>query len=250
MATSPDSCVLTVDRGNTMVKAVVWEGDYPLTHIVGRHLPIEEIRDAVGHRQLLGAVFCSVGAPEPSLVEALQAMVADRLLVVTHDTPVPIGVDYKTPATLGLDRLAAACGCAAIYPAEPLLIVDAGTAVTLDLVDASNIFRGGNIAPGLFLRFKSLREHTSRLPMVSPEGDIPAFGYDTVTAIRSGVVEGLIAQIDFSYRRARTLHGVRRVLLGGGDASFLHPLLLQEDIPVEVVPDMVSRGLLEIFKFN
>ena len=101
---------------------------------------------------------------------------------LSHETPLPIGVEYATPSTLGLDRIAAAAGASLV--AEEALVVDAGTAVTLDIVSA--IVSSEGISPRMRLRFRSLNRFTSRLPLVSATGDIPTFGYDTETAIRAG----------------------------------------------------------------
>jgi len=168
------------------------------------------------------------------------------VLRLTPDTPVPVGVEYGSRATLGADRLAAAVGVAGD---TPVLVVDAGTAVTIDLV-AGNTFLGGNISPGLRLRFRSLNAFTSRLPLVGPEGELPEFGSDTVTAIRSGVMRGLAGELVAAYMTAQSRFGNIKMVLTGGDAAILQPMLAERGIDVESDPEAVGRGLVRIFNYN
>ncbi len=85
----------------------------------------------------------------------------------------PLTISYATPETLGHDRIAAAAGARKLLPGSPLLIMDLGTAITIDFVTANGEYRGGNISPGLLTRFKSLHDHTARLPLVQKEPGIP-----------------------------------------------------------------------------
>ncbi|MDE5645907.1 MAG: type III pantothenate kinase, partial [Muribaculaceae bacterium] len=192
-----------------------------------------------------GVCFCSVGGEEPELGSRLQNA-GVPVLRLTSDTPVPIGVEYGSRATLGADRLAAAAGVAGD---TPVLVVDAGTAVTIDLV-AGNTFLGGNISPGLRLRFRSLNAFTSRLPLVGPEGELPEFGNDTVTAIRSGVMRGLAGELAAAYMTAQNRFENIKMVLTGGDAAIFQPMLAQRGIDVVADPEAVGRGLVRIFNYN
>ena len=155
-------------------------------------------------------------------------------------------MEYDSRNTLGADRVAAAAGA---QTAMPTLVVDAGTAVTEDLV-AEGRFLGGNISPGLSLRFRALNGYTSRLPLVGPDGELPDFGHDTVTAIRAGVLNGLLAEIRGVRDMAARRFGNVKILLTGGDAGILSGLLADEGIKVEVDLALVGRGLVRIFNYN
>ncbi|MDE6338656.1 MAG: type III pantothenate kinase, partial [Muribaculaceae bacterium] len=144
-------------------------------------------------------------------------------------------------------RVAAAVGASLI--AECALIVDAGTAVTLDVI-AGKAFKGGNISPGLRLRFRSLNCFTSRLPLVNPAGALPEFGYDTETALRSGVVNGIVDEIENTFHRGAAVYRGLRLLLTGGDADYLAPLLRKRGLQPEIVNSLVGSGLCEIYKYN
>ncbi len=243
--------LLTIDQGNSSAKAVVWQGGQPVSHSRIFDMSVESLVPLLESGDVEGCAYCSVGHKDAKLLESLRRMLEGPLLVLTSSTPLPIGVKYGTRSTLGNDRVAAAAGAASLFPGEPLLVVDAGTAVTLDIVSAEGVFLGGNIAPGMRLRFASLHEATSALPEIEAEGEIPPFGHDTATAIRSGVVGGIIAEIVDTLQRARGIVGEgARVVLTGNDAPVLLPLLEERGLPVSYHPDLVGLGLVSIFGYN
>lgn len=193
--------------------------------------------------------FCSVGNIDPRMVESLRIALDGQLLILSRSTRLPISIDYATPSTLGLDRVALAVGASMRYQGETLMVVDAGTAVTLDVVDSSPAFRGGRIAPGVRLRFESLHAHTSALPLLDADGPIPLIGDSTDTAIRSGVVLGISDEIVETYRQYKNCFGCERLVITGGDAGILTDCI-KSRIPVDHVPDLMARGLLYIYKYN
>ena len=170
--------------------------------------------------------------------------------MLTPNVDLPVRVEYATRGSLGNDRVAAALGASVLIPGEAALVVDAGTAVTIDLVDCEGNFLGGNIAPGMRLRFKSLSYETSQLPMVDENGDMPEFGCDTMSAIRCGVVGGMVSEIADAFRRASELYGCSRIVITGSDGNVLAPLLEKRGLPVLMDPDLVGRGLLSFYEYN
>ena len=178
---------------------------------------------------------------------SLSAALAMPVLYVTGQTPAPVAVLYRTPATLGPDRLAAVVGAVTLQPGRPLLVVDAGTCVTYELVDAAGRYVGGNISPGLDMRLSALREHTARLPLVAPMGDIPAMGYDTETAIRAGVVRGIQFEIEGYIRHYREKYPDLFVFLTGGNR-----LNFDTRLKNCIFADkyLVPRGLDRILEYN
>jgi len=150
------------------------------------------------------------------------------------------------------DRIATAVGAWSIAQrldnACDVLVIDAGTAITYDLITADGCFVGGNIAPGLGLRFKSLHEHTGLLPLVDVEGDAPVVGYDTLTAIRSGVLLGLLGEIKSYISDLKLSHPNLMVFMTGGDGKLLHQRLgIEEIIHYE---HLAAEGLNRIYLFN
>ena len=160
-----------------------------------------------------------------------------------NSTPCPLKIKYGTPGTLGPDRIAAAVGAWGEAPERNILVIDAGSAITYDIVDNKGNFLGGNIAPGIKMRLRSLHEFTDRLPMVVKDGDIPFIGYDTETAIRSGVITGICHEIEGYIRAAREKFGEVFVFLTGGDG-----ISLKNNIKSSIFADkfLVAKGLNRI----
>lgn len=242
--------VLTIDQGNSSCKAAVWVDGKRVKGIRIPQLTVEAIVPLLEEGEVSQAVFSSVCKIDAKFLESLRRLLDGHLLVVTSATPLPINLKYATPATLGADRIATAAGAFKVSKGRGALVVDAGTAMTLDVVAGNGDFMGGNIAPGLQLRFRSLHEATSLLPLVDPEGEIPEFGTDTVTAIRSGVLRGMAAEIESAFRDAKKLHQTEELILTGSDAVWLLPLLENSGLTPANEPSLLEKGLVEILNFN
>lgn len=240
--------ILTVDIGNTAVKGSVFYGDRLLESLVIDDRNPDSLLPLVDRHGIEGAICCSVGSDDSGFAARMRSFLDVDVAELTHSTPLPVEIEYDTPLTLGLDRVAGAVGAASL--GGNVMTVDAGTAMTIDIV-SGNRFLGGNISPGLRLRFRSLHEFTSRLPLEGLDGEIPVFGHDTSTAIRSGVVGGLTAEIVAAYREALCLYPGLRLLLTGGDADFIASLPMIRELGCAVVDhQVVGRGLAAIYRFN
>ena len=160
-------------------------------------------------------------------------------------TPVPLTIDYDTPETLGSDRLAAATGAWHEAPQRNMLVIDCGSAITIDFVDRNGHYRGGNIAPGIKMRLQALHNYTSRLPLVEKEGELPLLGHNTETAIRSGVIRGICHEIDGYIDEFKENYGDVLVFLTGGDEKSL-----KNNIKSRIFADkyLVAKGLNRILR--
>lgn len=237
---------LIIDIGNTVAKLVAFDGDDP----------VEEVRTSNESLAALGAFAAKyafthgiVGAVReitPQAEDRLQALHIP-LLRFTSSTPVPITNRYRTPQTLGSDRLAAAVGARSLKPGKDLLIIDAGTCVTYEVIDALGNYWGGNIAPGMHMRLRALHEFTAKLPLVEAEGAVPGMGYDTDTAIRSGVLRGMKYEIEGYIRSMRAKYPKLLVFLTGGDK-----INFDTTIKSIIFADkfIVPRGLNKILDYN
>jgi type III pantothenate kinase len=138
-------------------------------------------------------------------------------------TPVPIVNKYDTPHTLGQDRLAAAVGAKSLCPNENLLIIDAGSAITYDFVTDKGEYMGGNIAPGIKMRFTILQRMTKKLPLVETEENelIPLFGKNTRDAIAAGVIRGIAYEVKGYMRTLREKMDHFHTFLTGGNAPYI-----------------------------
>ena len=244
---------LTIDNGNTSVKVAYFIG----TQVVATNRFLR--RDTRLLDRFIStykpdtAIVCSTASSTASQrIEQLADSRCRRVLHLTHETPMPIRLGYNTPQTLGRDRIATAVGAWTIAQrldnANDVLIIDAGTAITYDLVNAGGCFVGGNIAPGLNLRFKSLHDHTGLLPLVEPSGDTPMVGYDTTTAIRSGVMLGLLGEVKSYIADLKLSHPNLMIFVTGGDGKWLHSQLNDGDIIY--YENLAAEGLNRIYLYN
>lgn len=240
---------LAIDQGNTLLKLTLFE-DGELQQVCRFSSDaMEDVLPFVEKCSPDCGAFCSVGKIDSRLVESLRLALGGRLLILSRSTHLPIGIDYSTPSTLGLDRIALAVGASRLYAGQSLMVVDAGTAVTLDVVDSTPAFKGGRITAGLRLRFCALHAHTSALPLLNADGPLPILGDTTATSIRSGVVLGLADEITETFREYKEHFGCGRLLLTGGDSGILSDCI-KSRIPAGHVPDLMALGLLYIYKHN
>ncbi|MFV0290213.1 MAG: type III pantothenate kinase [Mangrovibacterium sp.] len=155
----------------------------------------------------------------------------------------PLKIAYETPETLGIDRVMAAVGASALFPGLPLLIIDAGTAITIDFVSSNKSFLGGNIAPGMRLRFQALHDFTDKLPLVSQKIDFNSMGTTTESAIRAGVQQGVCNELESYVAKARKQHENLQVVLTGGDSLFLSKIIEEK---MHLVEDLVFIGMQQL----
>ncbi|MBD5177202.1 MAG: type III pantothenate kinase [Bacteroidales bacterium] len=243
---------LTIDRGNSKLKAALWD---KTGHLVSQSSSAPERLASEVALDLMTPVFDSetvlAGCAYSSVVatyterdlSGLQTL-CHRVLNVTSAVKLPFRNDYPT---LGADRIAAICGALEIAPkGRPLLVVDSGTAVTYEFIDSEGNYLGGNIAPGLRLRINSLFTQTDALPEIPTGGPVPLIGYDTDTAIRSGVVLGMLGEILYYIKQWGP--DVVTVLTGGGSSYMEEQSLLTFEHILDA--HLVLRGLYTILRYN
>lgn len=164
----------------------------------------------------------------------------------TPGAPCPLTVRYATPETLGVDRLAAAVGAHAIFPATELLVIDAGTCITYEYVSVGGAYLGGNIAPGLRMRLRAMHAFTGKLPLVEqvlPQGDI---GDSTASALQNGALRGAAKEVSGWVSAFRQNHPRGRVVVCGGDDALLRPLLPSG---LTYRPNLVLEGLAQLHAY-
>lgn len=168
-------------------------------------------------------------------------------LYITSSVNLPFTIGYRTPETLGSDRIAAVAGAYNMFPGMNVLVIDAGTAITYDILRHDRLWPGGSISPGLKTRFMSLNTFTEKLPLAESSKTWEITGNDTVSAIISGVQSGLIFEINEYIRTFKIRYKELKVLVTGGDGSFLADNLSHE---TTVAPDLVLEGLNHILNYN
>jgi type III pantothenate kinase len=237
---------LCIDQGNSSTKIGVFKGDEMIFSSQIPQPDFKGISDLFQQYDIRLTILSSVTKVTTELEDLLQ-MKSERFILLSHETPLPIINRYKTPETLGKDRLAAVAGAVSLMPGNDLLVIDAGTAITYDFVDALGVYHGGNIAPGINLRLKSLYEFTQNLPLVEIEGEIDFMGNDTRSAIQSGVLYGIVFEIDGYIERLMLKYPKLSVFLTGGSSFYFENKLKNRIFANE---NLVLIGLNRILQYN
>lgn len=242
---------LVIDIGNSRIKAAIFSGG----EIVERWYPeslapedLEAILDKYPriHSSILSSTRNETPSPEHWLAERMRTFVPMGPNVAT-----PLDNLYSTPDTLGPDRLAAAVGANHLYPGRNLMVVDFGTAITIDTVTAAGEYLGGNISPGARTRFRALSDYTARLPMGRLEDGSWAeeniIGKSTQEAIYNGVVNGILFELEGYMSRLEKRFGELSVIFTGGEADFFADKLKNT---IFANYDLVLIGLNTILEHN
>ncbi|MCF0218492.1 MAG: type III pantothenate kinase [Muribaculaceae bacterium] len=241
-------CNLTIDIGNSFSKLALWHNDTPVaTHRLMSLPTYQDFAEFIGNHTVNAIAFCSVIKQDAldGFADMLK-QISPRVYQLDYQLSTPLKNAYATPETLGMDRLAAACGAYSLSKGSDILVVDMGTAVTYDFVSSRAEYRGGNIAPGLRLRLMSLNEHTQCLPLEPTTDSLPddIFGKSTHDAILLGCIRGIAAEILYY----ATVNTSCTVCLTGHDAATIIPLL--QNLPVITDDNLVGRGLNTIINHN
>jgi type III pantothenate kinase len=195
----------------------------------------------------MGKTIVSSVADVPQHVLNYIRIKSKSFILLDPKTPLPIKNKYKSPETLGNDRLALAAGAAHLYPGKPCMVISAGTCITYNLIDKKSTFHGGAISPGLKMRFRALHDYTAQLPQVAAPDQAGFIGTDTNASIQSGVINGIVGEIERFISLAKRQYADICIVLSGGDSQYLADKL---DTDADVVPDLALFGLHEILKFN
>ena len=223
---------LTLDIGNTAIKWAAFK-EYTLLE-QGYDLPTDKLTVAEG------VLACASGTLPDTVYD---------IPLLTAETPLPIRLDYKTPQTLGPDRIAAACGAWSLHKGEACLVIDAGTCITVDFLAADGVYHGGAIMPGLDMSLNAMHDRTARLPLVSLDGvdRAPALGRSTEECILAGTLGATMLALAGYVALYREKCGKLNVLLTGGDAQRLTKAGATN---WEHQPLLTMTGLNEIMIYN
>ncbi|WPO80486.1 type III pantothenate kinase [Flavobacterium sp. KACC 22761] len=213
--------ILTVDVGNTRIKAAVFEGDTVLENFVFEKNDLEKkIKEILENfPNCSDLVVASVGNVEKQSFLTFENQL--NIHFFTHEDVFPFHNKYATPKTLGIDRMILAAGATLQFPKKNRLVIDAGTCITYDFIDENDNYLGGAISPGLRLRYESLHQFTAKLPLLTFEEPENYVGNSTQQAIHSGVVNGFVYEIDGFIDEYRAAFSNFIIILTGGDAEFL-----------------------------
>lgn len=238
---------LVVDIGNTRTKAAVFNGRECLSEHILEENRVAAIATLLEKNPAIKHAIMSSVVEDASEIQALLAS-KTHLVLFDHSTPLPIANAYQSPETLGKDRLAAAIGAWSLYRGKDALIVDAGTAIKVDLLTANNGYLGGSISPGIQMRFKALHAFTGRLPQVEFNKNYNSLtGKNTTESILNGVQNGALYEVQGFIDAYSKQYPDLIIIVTGGDASFFEAGLKNR---IFAHPGLVLTGLNEILLFN
>ncbi|MBN8821193.1 MULTISPECIES: type III pantothenate kinase [unclassified Spirosoma] len=236
---------LVVDWGNSSLKTGWFDGE-TLVKTARYNTPDALLAEFV-HQPVAHVLVSSTSRPADEIRTGFMGL-QRKFIVLDSQTALPIRKAYDTPHTLGADRVAAAVGAFALYPGCACLVLDLGTCLTADLIDQDAVFQGGLISPGLRMRFRAMHEQTARLPLVEAPVAWPALtAKNTQAAMQSGVVNGLMFELNGIIAAYRAERPEIVVLLCGGDGPAFESRLKP---PIFAVPNLVLIGLNRILRYN
>ncbi len=237
---------LVVDIGNTLQKMAVFSETGELVELKKyRQLTVARLMQLCAKHSFSHAILSSVGKHNADIEWVIQQQCP--LLVLSSNTPLPIKIKYQAPRSLGSDRVANAVGASRRFPAQNVLSIQLGSCMVCDFVNTEGEYLGGSITPGIGMRLKALKHYTKSLPEVKMKLAEKLVGTTTEESILSGVMNGIIYEIEGTIAAYQQQYGGVKVLLTGGDAD-----LLQKSIkfPIFAAPNNVLWGLYEILRYN
>lgn len=238
---------LIVDVGNSRAKVVVVDGRTVVYQTATLSLSAEIIEGVVSdYKGITHAIISTTRGDGQLLKDLVSAYIDSVLLFTPSTTPIPIANSYHTPQSLGADRLAAAVGAWAMYPDCDTMVVDFGTAITIDYV-VGGAFLGGNISPGVTTRFRALADYTACLPLCGPTEDVLEYGRTTREAIEQGVMRGVEHEIRGYVEAFSKENDKKHVIFTGGDAKYFVKRI-KNTIFADCEP--IIYGLTTILEYN
>jgi type III pantothenate kinase len=235
---------LAIDIGNSRIKWTRFDGRDVLESGMIPELDLEAIQAVMDYHRSDAVTVSSVVTLPADIVKFF----ADHdVFVINSDTKIPLQNNYGTPETLGIDRLCAAIGAKSLFPENPVLVIDIGTCVKYEFVTQDGVYEGGNISPGMQMRYAALNNYTSKLPALEPKKTVGPIGKSTEEALRLGVQQGMLFEIQAMINTMETLHPGTKTIGTGGDLPFF-----VNDLKTHIFADLllVLRGINEIYRHN
>ena len=236
---------LCLDFGNTTLKAAIFEGDQ-LTHEQyldnDQEATIWQLLDTYKPGR---SILSSVIDHQPQVEEILNQNTAFHRL--TFQTKLNFTTPVGKPSTIGADRLALAAAAVHFHPKKNNLIIGLGSCITYNFINQYHAFLGGSISPGMDMRFRAMHEFTAKLPQVTADWNFPLVGYDTKTNMQSGVIYGMITEIEGIILKYKEKYSNFNVLLTGGNSAYFASQLKKE---IFADHNFLFKGLYALSELN
>lgn len=244
--------ILVCDIGNTRIKSCLFDGENISEY--KSYLTFDEFRSSAERCEYSNCIFSSVvPAISDQLNEFINGTTGVSPRMISRDSDFNLKIDYKSPATLGIDRLCSAEGAFYLFnksgksmgKSDIIVSVDFGTATTLNIIRHPDIFTGGLILPGVKMMFDSLSVNTAQLPRVTEEDFSGPLGRDTKSSIAAGVIAAQTGMIEKTIENIKTEFKAENIHLyiTGGNSERITPHL---DLKYEFVPELVLLGIIAV----
>ena len=234
---------LIIDIGNTRAKIAFFEGREMKEFVISSHKNIEQ--SIAGSKMKYD--HCIISSTKDLMALEIDESSFNNVMVLDHNTPLPIHLDYKTPGTLGVDRVANAVGAVSRFPDTDLLIADIGTCITYDFITKEKEFLGGNISPGFHLRLKAMNSYTDKLPLIDLSEEYTFIGKSTEEALNNGVMIGCISEVEHYCNEFLKEYPKGKIIITGGDTE-IFAKALKNSIFANLFLTLI--GLNEILLYN
>lgn len=242
---------LVIDIGNSVSKLAVFDNREIKQIEYLDNLTESFLETVLANYPIENSILSSVSSTSTTFDNFLQA--STNFSHFTSSSKSPISNHYKTPTTLGADRYAAVIGASTLFPSQNCLVIDAGTCVTYDFIDAEKNYNGGSISPGINMRFKAMNTFTGRLPLIEADArQVPEYGNDTSSSMQSGVQKGIIYEALGFINAYNSKWPDLKVVLCGGDVKFFESELKNSIFAhaLQTEPHLVLIGLNEVIFTN
>lgn len=236
---------LIIDIGNTLTKVGVFDEHKLVRKLTWKEWDLKLLQSILAKKKIDRVAVSTVGDLDQKVAAYLQEHFF--FIQLNAETPLPIKNLYKTPKTLGKDRLAAVVGAFELYPKENSLVIDAGTCITYDLISAEGKYFGGNISPGIDLRFRAMNAFTAKLPLIERGTIRKLIGTNTKTALQTGSQLGAIYEMQGFIQSYEEQFGRINVILTGGSAKYFAKKVKTQ---IFVNHNLVLFGLNKILNYN
>jgi type III pantothenate kinase len=250
--------VLACDIGNTNSKFAVFENNKRISFHI---FPSENIRYGLLSKLKISqaAISSVVPVKTEKLIKYFKTEFSINPLIINYNSKFNLSINYKNPDTLGIDRICAAEGALKLYSEDYpvlselekfyLMVIDLGTATTINFINYKSEFEGGIILPGIKMMINSLNENTAQLPKIDLNNYTTFIGKDTRSSIASGILNSTVSLIEKAYNYLTNTAGAKvvKIYLTGGNANVVQPFIRFEN---KLVEDLVLQGVKAVFERN
>tara|TARA_B100001758_G_C18272150_1_gene536949 strand:+ start:150 stop:866 length:717 start_codon:yes stop_codon:yes gene_type:complete len=235
---------LIIDIGNSAVKVALFKDKWLLRAAEFKSCSMSNITKFLSQEVVLRTILSSVKNIDKQTLEVITHY---RAILLDERTALPIKICYKTPSTLGKDRIAAVVAASSIYKDKNVMVLDFGSCLTIDIITKQREYIGGRISPGLNMRYNALHHFTDQLPLCKIENNESFVGDDTISSINIGVQQGMIAEVKEVIASFIKENNDTTVIFTGGDCFFFEKELKNS---IFANPFLVLEGLNEILDYN